>query len=190
MITFCFILRCECKLRELPEFCNVYEYQFSAKKKYTLKSSCSLMFSPILCYYCHHIFTFFKLYFLLCHNFYIGIHLEPNQKQLLILLLYSLNLDYSYYYFILFTEFRSFITLLYLLHRIYNSVQWTTIWWFISNQYEARGMGDGSGSHGSVYEGSIQSSGIWQGYDVVQTGTQAPAFCIHLQVVQVKNAAC
>jgi hypothetical protein len=116
-------------------------------------------------------------------TFYNCIRLEPDQKQLLILLLYSLNLDYSYHYFIHVTEFRLFITLLYLIHTIYNPVQWTSIWWFISNQYEAEGMRYGSGSHGSVYEGSIQSSGIWKGYDVVQTGTQAPAFCIHLQVV-------
>ena len=188
VITFCFILRCECKLKE-----------FSTKKVHPEIILHSFMLSPILCYYSHHILTFFKLYFLLCHNFMMAsgfflhfnicICLEPEQKQLLILLLYSLNLDYSYHYFIHFTELSLFTSLLYLLHRIYNLVQWTSIWWLISNQHEAGGMGDGSGSHGSVYEGSIQSSGIWQGNDVVQTGTQTPTFCIHLQAVQIKNAA-
>jgi hypothetical protein len=61
LITFCFILRCECKSKELPEFCNVYEYQFSAKNVHPGIILRSLMLSPILCYYSHHIFALFKL---------------------------------------------------------------------------------------------------------------------------------
>ena len=58
----CFILRCECKLKEIPELCSVYEYQFSAKKVHPEIILCSLMLCPILCYNFHHTFTFFKLY--------------------------------------------------------------------------------------------------------------------------------
>lgn len=107
------------------------------------------------------------------------IHLEPDQKHLLILLLCSLNIDYSYHYFIHLTEFKLFITLLYLLHRIYNPVKWLAsddcfkpIW--------SLGISGGSGSQGSAYESSNHSFGILLGYDMVQTGTQIPTFCISL----------